>query len=238
MTVERSMIHGFTLFALLYGATLGAGEPPPDATPLLTKPGKVLFNDDLREVPHERDKKTKSRGWQSGKGKWEIKNGDLVGAEKAEDHHGAMLTRTRLAFHNATVQVLFRLDGARAFTLDANAQGRVVAVTVATTSLKLAVSVAGGDKMEVLDTIPLNLTSGVWHTLLLEMLGNEVVASIDGREIAFGANERVDVDKTSVQFRVGGESAAFKNLIVREATGSDAWKATRAKLLDAPKTNK
>ena len=35
-----------------------------------------------------------------------------------------MLTRPRLAFHNAVVQVSFRLDGARGITLDANARGR------------------------------------------------------------------------------------------------------------------
>ena len=71
--------------------------------------------------------------------------------------------------------------------------------------------------MEVLDTMPLKLEPGVWHTLLLEMQGKEVVASIDGKQTVFGAGERIDVDKTSVQFRMGGESAALKNLRVRES---------------------
>jgi hypothetical protein len=223
--------------ALLCCFALSAAEMLLDVKPLLTKPGKVLFSDNLSEVPHERDKNAKTRSWQSGKGKWEIKNGDLVGAEKAEDHHGAMLTRTRLAFHNAIVQVSFRLDGARAFTLDANAKGRVVAVTISPTSLKLARSLAGGDKMEVLDTVPLNL-DGAWHTLLLEMQDKDVLASINGKLIAFGASDGIDVDKTSVQFRVGGDSVAFKNLVVREATPSETWGATKKKLSEARKANK
>jgi hypothetical protein len=187
---------------LLVFSVLAAAEPPPDAKPLLTKTGKVLFSEDFSEVPHERDKKNKTRGgWMSGKGRWEMKDGVLVGAEKPEEKHGAMLTKPRLAFHNAAVQVSFRLDGARAITLDANsfAMGRIIAVTVTNTSLKLARSLQGGDKMEVLDTVPLKLEPGTWHTLLLEMQGKEVVASIDGREVAFGAGERIDVYKTSVQ---------------------------------------
>src|SRR5947209_4347036 len=108
-----------------FASFLSAAEPPPDARPLLTKPGKLLFREDFSENPHEQDKKNKVRrgGWQSGKGTWEMKDGVLVGAEKLEDKHGAMLTKPGLAFHDAAVQVSFRLDGAKAFTLDANAKG-------------------------------------------------------------------------------------------------------------------
>lgn len=227
--------------SLLCFSPLYASEPPPEPKPLLTKPGKVIFSEDFREIPHERDRKNKTRGgWQSGKGRWEMKDGVLVGVEKAEEKHGAMLTKPGLPFHNAAVQVSFRLDGARAITLDANSQalGRIIAVTVTSTSLKLSRSLGGGDKMDVLDTVPLKLETGTWHTLLLEMQGKEVVASIDGKHVTFGAGERIDVDKTSVQFRVGGESAAFKDLRVRETTPIDAWEATRAKLLEARKASK
>jgi hypothetical protein len=227
--------------SLLSCSALLASEPPPEAQPLLTKPGKVIFREDFSEVPHERDKKNKTRGgWQSGKGRWEMKDGVLVGAEKAEEKHGAMLTKPGLTFHNAAVQVSFRLDGARAITLDANSQamGRIIAVTVTSTSLKLSRSLGGGDKMDDLDTVPLKLEPGTWHTLLLEIEGKEVVASIDGQHVTFGAGERIDVDKTSVQFRVGGESVAFKDLRVWEAAPGDAWEATRARLLEARKAAK
>ena len=236
------MFRVLTTFALLWGFAASAAEPLPDVSPLLTKPGKLLFREDLTEVPHERDKQNKVRrgGWQSGKGKWEIKDGVLIGAEKPEEHHGGMLTKPGLAFHNAAIAVSFRLDGARGITLDANSQalGRIIAVTVSSTSLKLSVSLSGGDKMEVLDTVPLNLEPGTWRTLVLEMQGKDVLASIDGKQIVFGANERVDVNKTSVQLRVGGESVAFRNLRVWETEPSDAWDATKAKLLEVRKTNK
>jgi len=236
------MFRLLTISGLLCCGTVSVAGPLLDATALLTKPGKLLFSEDLTEVPHERDKQNKIRrgGWQSGKGKWEIKDGVLVGAEKLEDKHGAMLTKPGLPFHNAAVQISFRLDGARAITLDANSQmlGRIIAVTVTSTSLKLSVSLSGGDKMDVLDTVPLKLESGTWHTLVLEMQGTNVLASIDGREVVFGTHERVNVDKNSVQLRVGGESVAFKNLRVWETVPNDAWAATKAKLLNERPTKK
>ena len=227
--------------AFLFCFTVSAAEPATDAKPLLTKSGKLLFSEDFAQVPHERDKQNKVRkGWMSGKGKWEIKDGVFVGAEKLEDHHGAMLTKPALAFHNAAVQVSFRLDGAQGLTLDANsfALGRIIAASITSTELTLSRSQNGGDKMEVLDKVPLNLEAGTWHVLLLEMEGNNVVASIDGKQAAFGSGERIDVDKTSVQLRIRGESVACKNLRVLETTPTDTWEATKTKLLEARKTAK
>ncbi len=230
------MIRVHAAVAFLCCSALSVAEPPPDVRPLLTKPVKLLFSEDFTQVPHERDKQNKTKkGWMSGKGKWEIKDGVLVGAEKPEEHHGGMLTKPGLAFHNAIIQVSFRLDGAKGMTLDANsfALGRIIAASVSSTELTLARSLAGGDKLEVLDKVPLQLEAGIWYTLLLEMQGKDLVASIDGKQIAFGSGERIDVGKTSVQLRIRGESVALKNLRVWEATPADTWEATRAKLLDA-----
>jgi hypothetical protein len=225
---------------LLFSFTIRAAEPAPDAQPLLTRQGKLLFSEDFAQVPHVRDKQNKIRkGWMSGKGKWDIKDGVLIGAENPDDHHGAMLTKPALAFHNAAVQVSFRLDGAKGMTLDANSfeLGRILAASISSTELTLSRSLAGGDKLEVLDKVPLKLEPGAWHVLLLEMQGNQVVASIDGTQIAFGSGERIDVDKTSVQFRIRGEWVALKHLRLWETTLAGSWEATRAKLLAARKAN-
>jgi hypothetical protein len=235
------MLRLLTLAAFLLAGTPAAAEPPaseptPDVKPLLTNHKRLLFREDFTEVPHLRDKQNNIRGgWMSGKGTWEIRDGVLIGAENPADNHGGMLTKPRLAFHNAAVQVSFRLDGAKGLTLDANSfeLGRIIAASVTSTELTLSRSLAGGDKLEVLDKVPLQLEAGTWHVLLLEMQGRELVASIDGRWTAFGAGERVDVDKTSVQFRIRGESVALKNLRLWETTPNAEWESTKAKLQES-----
>ena len=103
-------------------------------------------------------------------------------------------------------------------------------------AVPVAALLAGWLGLELLDKVPLNLEPGTWHTLQLEMQGQDVAVSIDGKQVAFGAGERIDVDKTSVQLRVGGESVAFKNLRVWETTPVEGWPATKAKLLEGRTT--
>jgi hypothetical protein len=77
-------------------------------------------------------------------------------------------------------------------------------------------------RSEVPDTLPLKLQAGTWYTMLLETCGPEIAASIDGKQAVLGVHERIDVDKTCVRLTVRGESAASKNLRIREATASDS----------------
>ena len=224
------MFRVLTASVCLVAFPLIAAEPPPDAKPLLTKLGKVIFSDDFGPGPINP---------QSRMGNWEVKDSALVGSEKPEDKHGAVLRRPGLDFHNAAVQVSFRLDGAKGIGLGLiNNKGHVAAVRVTAMSLRLSRSLEGGDKSEVLDTLPLKLRVGVWYTLLLETEGKDIVASIDGEQAVFGVHEKIDVDKSCVRLTVGGESAAFKNLRVRKAMPSDTWEATKAKLLEARKAAK
>jgi hypothetical protein len=229
-------LPGWILFAVLGTALLAAQEdkaaapPPPDARPLLTKLGKVLYSENLAKEPVNP---------QSHMGKWEVKDGVLTGSEREEDHHGASLYRTRLAYHDAALQVSFRIDGAKKVSLFMiNGGSHVVAVGITAASMQLTRSLTGGDKSETLDTLPLKLQAGRWYALLLETQGKDVVASIDGGQAVFGAHEKIDVDENTVRLGVGGESAAFKDFCIREATASDTWPTIKAKLLEARKAAK
>src|SRR5262249_41389126 len=68
-----------------------------------------------------------------------------------------------------------------------------------------------------------------------ETQGKIIVASIDGQSAAFGAHEDIEVSLTHMRLTVSGETAALKNLRIREAMPSDTWEATKAKLLQARK---
>ena len=214
--------------AALFCASLGAADPTTDAKVQLTERGKLLLSDDFAEVP--------GKDWRTAKGKWEVKDGALVGSELKADMHNAVLTHN-LPFHDAAIQLSFKLDGAKSFAVSINdAKGHVCRVQVSPTALAVKKDDHDKDgKGATLETLPLTLKTGTWHTLLVEMQGKDMLASIDDEQVAFGANDALDVDKSSVRLVVTGESVALKNLRVWEASPGKNWKTIREKLLEARK---
>ena len=208
--------------ALIFCLNAMGDDSPVVAKPLLTTPGDMILSDSLVLLPVDP---------QSRMGKWEIREGALIGSERAEDRHGAVLRRPKLKFHDAAVGVSFRLEGARGLGLGLiSANGHVAAVRVTSTTIQLNRSLFGGDKSEVLDAASFELRPGSWHHLILESCGSEVVASIDGQQVVFGQHDSIDVDKTCIRLTVAGESVAFKDLHIHAATLSPGWQAMRAKL--------
>jgi hypothetical protein len=213
--------------AALLGLFLTAAEPA-EVKPLLSERGKQLFSDDLTQSP--------GKEWRIAKGQWEIKDGALFAAEKASDKHNAVLAHN-VAFHNAVIQCGVKLDGAKQFSVSINdATGHVCRVTLTPTTLAVKRDDHDKDgKGATLETVPLTLKPGTWHTLLLEMNGKEILAALDGQHVAFGSHDGIDVDKTSVRLVVGGESVSLKDLRMWEATPNKNWEATKAKLIEARK---
>ena len=68
---------------------------------------------------------------------------------------------------------------------------------------------------------------------LVEILGQEMLASIDGDKIGFGANELIGTEKANFGLVVSGQTASFKNLRVWEALPNKNWSETKAKLASA-----
>src|SRR5262249_23658415 len=88
-----------------------AADPVSTPKTVMSECGKLLFADDFTQ-PLGKD-------WRSGKGKWEIVDGALRGAELKADKHGAV-TRRALPLRNAVIQFSFKLDGTRQTTLSIN----------------------------------------------------------------------------------------------------------------------
>lgn len=225
MSVHRLL---FAACAVVLGLSVNAAEPTPDGKVLLTERGKSLFADDFS--------KELTKEWRAAKGKWEIKDGVLVGAEVKDDKHAAVLAHT-MEFHDAAVQLSFKLDGAKTFAISINdANSHVCRVQIMDNSLVLKKDPSEkGGKAVTLETVPLTLKTGTWHTLVLEMQGKEILASVDGDAVAFGANDGIDVDKASVRLVVTGEPIAIKDLRVWETSPGKDWEATKKKLLEARK---
>lgn len=221
------------LLALLTAAAapaggLATGDPTPEPKPLMTERGKLLLRADFSQPP--------GKDWSQNKGKWEVVDGALRAAQLKSDQHAAVM-RHPLPAQNVIIQYAFKLDGVRVTTLSINGvKGHVCRVLLRPSGLTVQKDKdkkKAGDKALLLDNCETPLKPGTWHTLLVEIQGKEMVASVDGKHVAFGAHDGIDVKRANFGLTVGGESVSFKDLRVWEALPSKSWDATRAGLLKA-----
>lgn len=206
-----------------------AAAPAPEVKPLMTKPGKLLFSDDLGAGL--------GKSWRAAKGKWENAGGVVQAKELKEDKHGAV-ARVDLKFHDALFQFSFKLQGARQTTLSINDAKRHICRVLITKDLvtvqKDDFDKDGPDKAAVFERRPVKLQEGQWYTILIELKGGEMLAKI-GDDVVFGRHEATDIDKANFGLTVAGESVQFKNLRVWEALSNPDWEKNRAELEKRPK---
>ncbi len=226
MKITASRILGAAGCAALLVSWTFAAEPTPLATTLMTERGKVVFADDFTQPPEKQ--------WRLAKGKWQIKDGVLTGAEVKADMHGAA-ARHMVPFRNSVVQFSFKLDGAKKISLSYNDdKGHICRVLIDSAGFivkKDSHDHNKTDKGAILDQVKTPIKTGEWHTMAVEIYGNEMLAVLDGKVAGFGTHPGIDVKMANVGLTVAGESASFKNLTIWEATPSSAWAATKAKLL-------
>jgi hypothetical protein len=196
-----------------------------DAPPtLMLQPGKLLVSDDLNQ-PFGKD-------WFANKGKWDVVDGVMRASELPGDMHAAV-RRKPVKFDSAVVQFAFKFDGATMGSLSMNAeQGHVCRVrfTPAGFTVIRDKDKTNSGKAIEMDTCKIDIKPGTWHTLVVEMAGKDMLARLDGKNVAFGSNPGLTTAKASVGFTVKGESISFKNLRVYEGTPMKSWEETRMKL--------
>lgn len=227
----RSILSVVPATLVLLWSLESCGDGPADAPKtIMTVPGKLLFHEEFT-------KPLSDTVWPKGKGKWEIVNGAVRVAQVEADMHAAV-KRHPLEFHNSVIQYQFKLDGAKATTLSLNgSKGHVCRVLINATgfSVKKDNDKKGKEKGAILDTVNVAVKPGVWHTMQVEIFDKEMLAQLDGQDIAYGSHPGIDMPLTSVGLTVGGETVSFKNLRVWDAVVNKDWPATRAKLLAARK---
>jgi hypothetical protein len=221
-----------TLSPLVLSCTVAADTPITELKTVMTQRGKLLFSDDMQ--------KPLGPEWRTAKGKWEVVNGAVKVSELKTDMHAAA-ARHAMSFHHVVIQYSFKLDGARQTTLSINSdKGHLCRVLISPTGVtvrKDAQKKLAGDKAAILHSRETTIQPGTWHTLLVELQGNEMLACLDGKEIAFGEHPGLDAPKANLGLTVSGESVSFKNLRVWEALPNPEWKTTRAKLQQARKVS-
>ena len=207
---------------------LAAAEAP---STLLAQPDKELVADALT-------KEATAAQWKIAKGKWE-RNADGIRVEELpEDKHGAA-GRVNTKLQDFVAAFEFRLDGAKSVSLSINdAKEHVARVLITPTSLRIQKDDHdhdGPDKSVIFLNQAQAFEAGSWHRVVLEMVGDTMVATIDGKISGFGRDELFKAEKANPGFTCGGQSATFRNLVIWSAKAEPkaSWKDASAQIAEA-----
>ncbi len=193
-------------FALLSNGL--KAEKGSELKPVLVKPGKVVLEEKF-------DGSSMPKGWAAAKGDWQVKDGAIVGKEKVEDKHAAVLNIAK-PFKNSAVQFSFKRDGAKGLHLSLNhAKGHLFRVVITDAGISLNKDVDKKDpasKAAVLAKAEEKFVPGKWYTVLVEMQDDKVVVQTDNGVKLEGSNPGLAIEKTGYRFVTQGESVLLDDL--------------------------
>jgi len=155
--------------------------------------------------------------WRVNKGDWQVQDGAVVGKEKAQDMHAAVLTLAR-PFSAAAVRFSFKRDGATGFNLSFNhAKGHLFRIAIADGGLTLSKDKDKKDpnsKALVLGKAEGKFPPDQWHTLLVEVQGDTVSVQCDNGAKLTGKHVDLNVEKTGYRFVTRGSSLLIDDLTI------------------------
>lgn len=195
------------LLALSSRVDAGKGT---DLKPFLTKPSSVILDDTFSG-------QKLGQQWVVNKGSWPIQDSVVIGHEKKEDMHAAVLTLQQ-PHRNSIIRFSFRLDGATGFNLSFNhAKGHLFRVGVSPTGVVITKDKDKKDpnsKAVVLGKANGKFESGQWYTLLLETDGDQVGVQTDNGVKLEAREPSLGVDKTGYRFVTRGSSLQLDDVHV------------------------
>jgi len=201
-----------SLAAFALSSTLAFAAKDADIKPAISTPGKSVLEAHFKTGPLETP-------WTVAKGDWVAQDGAIVGKEKAADNHPAVLF-LKLPAHDSVIRFSYKLDGVKSFALSYNeAKGHLFRVSVGADSLTVTKDKDKKDeasKPEQLGKAAAKLPAGEWHTILVEVKGDQVeVQTDDGAKVEV-KNPVLNVDKTGYRFVMKGESLLLDDVRVWE----------------------
>lgn len=158
-----------------------------------------------------------SESWTAAKGAWTIEDGKLKGAELASDQHAAVLSYA--APHtDSKVGIAFQLAGSEGFHLSYNhAKGHLFRVVVSGGEVSVRTDRNKKDpasRPEPIGKAAVAIAPGEPHTLTCETKGEQVVVTLDGKEIVSGSHPSLSAAKTGYRLVVQGGGVLFDDFAV------------------------
>jgi hypothetical protein len=203
-----------------------------DPATQIAERGKLVLSEDFNQS-------LDTKAWNAPKGKWEIADGALKGAEVKTDKHPGVI-RHALAIGDCVIQYDVKVDGAKGTTLSVNSpKGHLCRVLIDPTGFKAQKDDSDHEGPDV--AVPfgrraLAFKAGEWHTVVAEIVGDTLVATVDGGNPIAGSQEMITQKKGNFGFTVNGETVSVRNVRVWEATAKSDAAQVKAKLIsETPK---
>jgi hypothetical protein len=218
-----------TLLALL-ALPLHAAEAP--AT-LLAQADKELLSDGLTS-------EAKAADWKVAKGKWVRTAEGIKVEELPADNHGAA-GRLNQKLGDFIIAFDFRLDGAKSISLSINdAKEHMARVLITPAAFRIQRDDHdhdGPDKAVVFLNQAEKFAAGSWHHVVLEMVGDTMITTIDGKNSGWGRDELFKTEKANPGLTCAGQSATFRNFSLWSAKAEPkaTWKEASGKIAEAMK---
>ncbi len=213
---------------LLWAVSLCAAEPKANA---------LLLEDDF-------ERKELGKQWRLRIGSFDIREGLLVGTQKPEDGHGAVI-QAPVAFSDAIVEFSFRIVDGRAFNFVVNDKacktvhaGHICRVAVSMKGFRLGDDKEGVMRNDIFamrrdpkrkkeadallvgrsKNLPFKLKANQWYKMRVSMIGEEMRLSVDGRELGVLRSPGIGhPTKSDFGFTAKGKQVEFDEVRVWKA---------------------
>jgi hypothetical protein len=170
-----------------------------------------------------------SKEWYKGKGNWQVESGSLKGAELPADAHHAYTSR-KVTEANAVIQFSFKLDGAKWMGGFFDGKEHVSALSLNPDSfnIKRMSGIGPTSKSTEIDSTKAKLGDGAWHTVVWEIYGDEMVATIDDLQMVLAKADGLSSDRSHLELNTGGgQWAQFKDVKVWKAELDEKWASVK-----------
>lgn len=178
-----------------------------------------------------------AKEWSLYKGRFVVEKDQLKVAENPSDGHLPTMTRN-FKESNVILQFAFKFEGAKWIgmqlddaTNDAKKE-HVAQLTIQPDGFRIEKMTGFGPttKNMVLDQKKMKFEPGSWHTMVWEIQGDEMVATVDDKEMVLAKADGMTLVRSRVQLVSAGEWAWFDEIKVWKGETDPKWAKKRAAL--------
>jgi hypothetical protein len=201
-------------------------KAPPEPKTWMVQKGELLWEERFEgaEIPKE---------WRKGQGDWKVEEGQLLGAELPADKHHAYASR-KISEPNVVIQFSFKLDGAGWLGGFFDGKEHVAALRIDADSIRLRrmSGMGPGTRSSEIDMSKAKLGDGAWHSVVWEFCNDEVVATVDDKDMAFAQAPGLSMERLHLELNTGGGKwARFRDVKVWKAEPDKSWPQKKARLM-------